>query len=245
MTEVKLENKIDLHIQKNSAIVGAIALLVMTLSAPFSYMYVLPKLIVWNDAALTISNIFENQFLFRMAVVGFIITIIADIIVAWAFYNLFASVNRRISLLTAWFRIIYSVIFAVSLTELVNVVDIINSADLSNLELAVNLQTQIMFLLKSFEISWNSGYPIFSLHLGLLGWLLFKSKYFPKILGMLVGLAGLGYMIDSIGKIMSSSYNANVAMFTFAGEPLLIFFLFWMGFRGFKKGHHFPAKEVK
>jgi hypothetical protein len=44
-------------------------------------------------------------------------------------------------------------------------------------------------------------------------------------------IAGLGYLIDSFGKLLSPTYDANIALFTFIGEVLLIFWLFFKGVR--------------
>jgi hypothetical protein len=44
-------------------------------------------------------------------------------------------------------------------------------------------------------------------------------------------IAGLGYLTDSFGKLLSANYNANIAMFTFIGEVLLVFWLFIKGAR--------------
>ena len=58
-----------------------------------------------------------------------------------------------------------------------------------------------------------------------------KSNYIPRILGPLLMVASLGYLIDSFGGFLSSNYNANVAIFTFAGEVLLMGWLLWRGTR--------------
>jgi hypothetical protein len=64
-----------------------------------------------------------------------------------------------------------------------------------------------------------------------LGYLVFKSGYIPRALGILVMVASLGYLIDSFGAILSAGYNANVAQFTFVGEVLLMVWLLWKGVR--------------
>ena len=63
---------------------------------------------------------------------------------------------------------------------------------------------------------------------------MFISKYIPKYLGVLIFIAGCGYIIDGIGKIMFTDYNLQIAMFTFFGEVILIFWLLWKGIKGFK-----------
>ena len=66
----------------------------------------------------------------------------------------------------------------------------------------------------------------------MLGYLVFKSGYIPRALGILVMIASLGYLIDSFGGVLSAGYNANnVTQFTFVGEVLLMGWLLWKGVR--------------
>jgi hypothetical protein len=75
------------------------------------------------------------------------------------------------------------------------------------------------------------------LHLLLLGYLVFKSGYAPKwlgiVLGILLAFAGLGYLADSFGTFLNPNYNISIAQFAFIGEVLLIFWLLWKGIKGF------------
>jgi len=79
------------------------------------------------------------------------------------------------------------------------------------------------------------GLILFGFHLLVLGYLVFKSGYVPKWLGVFLVLAGVGYIVDGFGKTLSPDYNLNIAQFTFVGEVLLIFWLLWRGFKGFEK----------
>ncbi|MDZ7693852.1 MAG: DUF4386 family protein [Balneolaceae bacterium] len=67
------------------------------------------------------------------------------------------------------------------------------------------------------------------IHLFLLGFLVFKSG--PKMFGVLVVLAGLGYFVDSFGKMLLPGYQLTIGLYTFAGEILLIFWLLWIGIK--------------
>ena len=59
----------------------------------------------------------------------------------------------------------------------------------------------------SFANGWNLALAIFGLHLVGLGALLFRSVDFPRFLGALVILAGIGYLADSFGKILLPGYS--------------------------------------
>jgi len=101
-----------------------------------------------------------------------------------------------------------------------------------------------MMQLSAFQSGWNSGLILFGLHLMILGYLVFKSVYFPKFLGVLVAIAGLGYLIDSLGKILIPDYKLTIAMTTFIGEVLLIFWLLWKGIKGFGKEIYSSDNEM-
>ena len=72
---------------------------------------------------------------------------------------------------------------------------------------------------------------VFRLYLVLLGYLAFRSGYVPRLLGVLLVIAGGGYLIDSIAGLLSPSYTASVSSFTFIGEAL---FMLWLLLKGRK-----------
>jgi hypothetical protein len=83
----------------------------------------------------------------------------------------------------------------------------------------------------SFDTGWHLALGIFGLHLVGLGALLFRFTA-PRLLAVLVVLAGIGYLTDSLGTIFVPGYALTISTFTFVGEALLIFWLFWRLARG-------------
>ena len=90
---------------------------------------------------------------------------------------------------------------------------------------ASQLHAHVMTSLTSFYDGWEIGLAVFGLHLITLGYLFLKSGYIPKLVSILVIIAGLGYMLDSFGNIVIPQYAVSVATYTFVGEVLLIFWL--------------------
>ena len=216
---------------RQAAIVAGIGLLLMAILAPFAEFFVRQSLIVPGDAATTAKNIMADTFLFRIAICIYLIVAILDVVVAWALYVFLKPANISLSLLTAWFRVVYAGILAVVLVNFVIALQLLSGANYLSAFGTDQVYAQAMLFLDAFSDGWNIGLAIFGLHLLLLGFLVFKSNYMPKFLGVLVMIAGLGYLIDSLGKLLSPTYDANIAMFTFIGEVLLIFWLFFKGAR--------------
>ena len=79
---------------------------------------------------------------------------------------------------------------------------------------------------------WRISLGIFGLHLIILGMVGFKLSNFHSILAFLLFLAGLGYVVDSIGPFVKDDYALNVAAYVFFGELLLMFWLFFRAWQG-------------
>jgi hypothetical protein len=216
---------------RTAAIVAGLGLLLMSILAPIVQFNVFQSLVVPGDGKTTTDNILASIGIFRIGIVSFLIVAILDIIVAWALYILLKPANQSLSLLAAWFRVVYSAIFAVALVNLLSVLQLLPGAGISGFETA----SQVMLSLGAFQSGWDMGLVIFGLHLVVLGFLAFKSGYIPKWLGILLVIAGLGYMVDSIGKFLLPGYNVTISLYTFIGEPLFMIWLFWKGIKGFDK----------
>lgn len=215
----------------NSALIAGIGLLLMAIIAPVANFAIIQKLYVIDDAAQTFNNISSSTGLFRTGITLFLLVALLDIIVAWALYIFLRPVNKYLSLLTAWLRIVYATILLVALISLINVFILMGRADYLSGFSSTQLNSQVMLSLDLFNRGWEFGLIIFGFHLLLLGYLFFKAAYMKKILGVLIILAALGYLVDGLGKLLSAHYSFGIGMFTFVGEIVLIF---WLLIRGRK-----------
>ena len=131
--EMLISNKIIDTTNKTSlrtaALIAGLALLIMVITAPFAELFVFPRLIVPQNAAETAQNILANQTLFRAAIFGYLITFICDLVAAWALYVFLKPVNENLSLLTAWCRLVYTLVAIVAFLNLVTVVRLLNSSN--------------------------------------------------------------------------------------------------------------------
>ena len=215
------------------ALVAGLGLLLMALLAPFAKFGVLQNLVVPADAAATVENITASEGLFRIGIAAFLIVIMLDIMIAWALYVLLSPVNRTLALLTAWLRLAFAAVFAYAVVNLLDVAQLVGSAEQSALQ-GAQLQAQVMSSIASFDNGWTGiALAIFGLHLFGLGYLLFRSAHSPRILGVLVAIAGGGYLFDSFGTILIPDYALSIGAFTFVGEALLIVWLIWRAIKGF------------
>lgn len=188
-------------------------LLLMALLALFANFFVIESFIIPGDAAATVTNLTDNELLFRLAIASFVMVLVLDVIISWALYILLRRVNKSFALLAALFRLTYTAIFTAAIFNFVSVLELINEASYLMLLETNQLHAQVMLLIDAFRNGWLIGLVFFGVHLLLIGYLVFKSGFMPKLLGILVILAGLGYLIDSFAKIILSNYSDFETMF--------------------------------
>ena len=220
-------NKISL---RNAAIVSGVALLVMVGTALFSEMYAYPKLIFPGDLNKTIYSLSNQKWLFVACIFGYLITFILDIVVAWGLYILLKPVHAELSLLASWFRIIYSIIAFIAVLNLVGVYRMLHYSFIFDVA-KESFNFQVTQYLNGFKFEWYFAIFFFSLHLILLGILIIKSSYIPKILGILLIITGLGYSLTTLKPFLFPNTNIDFASFTFYGE---LVFMIWLLIRGWK-----------
>ena len=218
---------------KTSAIVAGFGLLVMAIIAPVANFQLLQGLIIPGNASETLKNIMDFENRFRLAIMFNLVVAILDIVVAWALYIFLKPVNKSLSLLAAWFRIIYAALFIAALFNLVTVVQLVNGTGFGSVPETGQLESRVMLLIDNYFAGWDFALIVFGFHLMLIGYLTLKAGYMKKILGILLIIASLGYLVDGIGKVLSPAYPIEIALYTFIGEVVLIF---WLLIKGWKTG---------
>ena len=218
--------------RRRVALTAGIGLLLMAVLAPLAHFGVLQNLVVSGDAPTTVGNIVADDGLFRLAIATLLVVTFLDIVVAWALYVLLKPVNGTLAVLVGWLRLAAPAVFAVALANLLDVANLLGSAELSAPS-PDQLGAQVMASVASFGNGWDMSLAIFGLHLVGLGYLLFKSVDFPRFLGVLVVVAGAGYLADTFARILVSDFEFRISLFTFVGEALLIFWLLWRAMKGF------------
>lgn len=232
MTSNTITNQINETSVRKAALIAGFGLVIIVITAIFAEFYVFPKLIVNGDAAETTANIIANKKLFLTGLFSYLIALIGDLVVAWALYVFLKPVNKTVSLLAGWFRLVYTIIALIALLNLLTVWHLVSGAEYLNVFETDHLHAQIMLAIKVFGDEWAFGFVFFGMHLGLLGYLVLKSVYVPKILGILLILAGVGYLIEyNLKPLLFPDYNTGYLMITFFGE---LAFMVWLLIRGWK-----------
>ena len=215
----------------NAAIIAGIGLLLMTIFYLMADIFIFQKLIVTGDALTTANNIKASETLFRIGICFILIVLICDVVVAWALYIFLKQVNESLSLLMAWFRLVYAAMLGIALLNLVIVLLLLSGTNYLAIFETDQLNSQVLLFLNAFYDVWAIGLIIFGFHLTILGYLVFKSEYIPRYLGVLLMVAGLSYFIDVFGNLLFPNLNLAISMIFGWGE---LIFMFWLLIKGAK-----------
>lgn len=191
---------------RRAAVIAGTGYLAIFVLAIFANFFVRNALIDPSDATATFSNIAESESLFRLGMVAFLLVFIIDVIVAWALYTVFKPVNREISMLAAWFRLVYTAMLGMSLVFLFTAARIVSGMGYLSAVDPKQAETPVMLLLDAFNYGWLIGLACFGVHLLLLGYLLIASGSAPKALGIVLGMAGAAYLLDTLANMLLSNY---------------------------------------
>jgi len=206
-------------------------------------------LIVRGDAASTASKITASQSLFRFGIASWIVVLALDAVVAWALYIFLEPVDRHLSMLAAWFRLVFVAIAGSALVGLLSASRLLGPAGASTAFGPDQFAALAMLSLYPYEYAFNVGFVFFGLHILCLGYLILKSDYVPRLLGVLLMVASAGYLIDSFASVVSSGYADNQALFiVFVAVPALVAeysLAFWLLIKGGKgERRENPAPEA-
>jgi hypothetical protein len=209
--------------------VAGVGILLLAVLAAVVNVVVIGGLITQGDAGRTASDVLASEGLFRLGTAALVAVVILDIVVAWALMIFFGPVDQALSRLAAWFRLGYAAIFAVAIGQLIGVPRLLSDNQYLTTFSIEQRHTQALVDVKAFQDIWHVGLALFGVHLILIGYLAFKSGYVPRFLGVLLGIAGGGYLFDTFGGLVVANYSVNISAFTFIGEAALMVWLLIKG----------------
>lgn len=196
--------------QRKIAVIAGLSLLAMAISAGFGYGFVFSSLVVKENATATYNNIIHAQTLFRFGLLSWLIILVLDVVVGWSLYIFFKSINQYLSLLVAWFRLIYAAFLGVALLNFVIVLLLVSGNDYLKVFETKQLGGLVFLFINVFQGVWSLSLVIFGLHLLLLAFLVFKAKEIPKIIAILLMIAAISYLIIHISKLLFPQFQSEI-----------------------------------
>ena len=191
------------------------------------------RLVNYGDAAATAASIRAHESLFRLGFAANLFASACYVAVTLLFYELFKPVSRSISMLAAFFSLVGCAVGAFgSLFQLAPLV-VLGGAQYLGVFNVEQLQALALVLLKLGAQANNIGLVFFGCYCLLIGYLVFRSDFLPRILGVLMAIGGAGWLTNSFVSFLSPPLARSLSSWMMApgilGEAALTLWLLVMG----------------
>ena len=193
-----MRNTTSIGSQSGVSRIAGIGYLVIIAAGIISHFAIRGSLIKAEDAEATAQNIIDAETLFRLSIAGDIVMLIFDVVVGIALFMLFRSISPGLMILATSFRIVHAAVYGATLLSLFIIVTLVSGA--------AELPSADAALVQNFADVHAYGYSLalifFALSLLTIGYLVVKSGAVPRIIGVLLVFAGVGYLVDSFARVL-------------------------------------------
>ncbi|HLN98195.1 MAG TPA: DUF4386 domain-containing protein [Pyrinomonadaceae bacterium] len=205
----------------------------LTIATAMFAISVLGRLVADNDAATTATNILAHESLFRLGFAGFLIGTSCYVAVTALLYELLAPVNRSVTLLAAFFSLVGCTLWILGCIFYLAVFVALGGSQHSSAFTPEQLQALALMFLELNGLAFRVGMILFGFYCLLIGHLIFRSNFLPRILGVLVALAGMGHLVNTFASLLSPAFARLLLPYImlpgFVGELSLMLWLLVMG----------------
>jgi hypothetical protein len=196
-------------IQTYARIIGVLLLLSM-IGGGIGEAYVPSKMIVANDANATAQNIITSNALFRAGFASYLVEGVCDVALALMFYILLAPVQKHLALFTAFLGLISTALFAVA--ELFYFAPTLLLRDSPYLKSFTpdQLHTLVLLSLKAYGCCGGIFMVFYGIASLLRGYLMFRSGYVPKFVGVVLEIAGACFILRNLTYVLVPKYTSDL-----------------------------------
>jgi hypothetical protein len=218
-----------MNVQRYARVAGVL-FLISLVAGGLGEAYI-PWIIVAGDAAATVANIRNFDMLYRLGFATFMIESLCDITIVLLMYALLKPVNREVSLLAGFIGLVGTAVFAVAeLFYIAPVLIVGGSASYLSTFSPEQLNSLAMLSLKFYSYGGMITTAYYGMSWILRAYLIFRSGYLPKFLGVLMAIGGLGFLVRNFLLILAPAYASDaLLMLMFPGGLTLAIWLLVKG----------------
>jgi hypothetical protein len=220
-----MTNKERINSPKKTARVAAFVFLIIFFLGMSTELFIRPGMIVPGDAAATVKNIAASEALFRLSLASDLLRLTLLMVLPLILYKLLNPVNKSIATLMVIFALVCAPISLLNELNHFAVLLLSSGAGYLTAFKADQLNALVMFFLDLRN--YGTFIPqLFSFWVLLLGYLVFKSGFLPRILGIFLMIGGLCYTVQAVLFLLFPNFDAMIlGLFAFIEE---LFFYLWL-----------------
>jgi hypothetical protein len=186
--------------------VAGLLYLAIFLLAPFAEFAVRATLIVPGDPGATADNIAASESTFRAAFASDLVVFVLEVVQAAVLYVLFRPVSRVLALVIKFTRLAQAIILGLNLLNMFIGLQIVVGADYLTAFDPSQVEALALVFLEAQSWGYELGLVFFGLHLTVLGYLVYRSGFLPRVLGVLLVASAIGYFANSGAVFLLPEY---------------------------------------
>jgi hypothetical protein len=223
---------IENHPQRYARIWGALYLAVIVMGG-FAEGYVNSNLIVPGDVAASAQHILASPALWNLGVAADLFVVILAVPQMWIEYLFLRRVNKSVMLLSLLTGMISLAVESVSKLFLLIVMPVLNNTDYLTAFNAHQIEVLANLAIRSHNVAFNIALIFFGMSCLVSGYLIFKSGFLPKFIGLLLQLAGVCYLVACLSAMFAPALarliSPAILLPSLVGESALCLWLLVMG----------------
>jgi Domain of unknown function (DUF4386) len=212
---------------------GGVLYLIIIILGLFEEIFVRGRIIVSGDATATAANIRSFEPLWRLGIASEFVLLICGITLTLIFFLLLRPVSRSLAWLAVFFNLVSLAVEASSQLYLLGALFPLGKAEYLKAFQPKQLYAMASLSIKSHGYGFGVALIFFGCVCLILGYLIFRSGYLPKTIGVLMQIAGLSYLTDSFALILAPSFANRIfpaiLVPAFIGEASLCLWLLVKG----------------
>lgn len=206
---------------KNLARFTGITYLLMVPFGIFGILYIPNAILVSGDVAATINNIRDNTSLFHFSILASLIVQLIQIVLVLLLYKLLSHASKIAGVLMIAFIIPAVSIAMLNEVFLLGISGLVHNVAYAASFSAAQLQGLVSLLFDMHQAGVFIAQIFWGIWLFPMGYLVYRSTYIPRIIGILLMIGCFGYLSDSLLFVSNIDIGFTVSEFTFLGEVLL------------------------
>ena len=227
-----VDRKTETSPQACARIGGGLYLIIIVVGL-FGEAFVRNRLIVSGNARATAANIRSMESLWRFHIAAELFLLICAIALLLIFFNLLRPVSRDLALLAVFFNLVSIGLEAAITLNLIQALFPLGNAAYLNAFAPEQLYAMVSLSLRSHAYGFGVSLIFFGCFCLVIGYLIFRSGYFPKALGVLMQIAGLSYLTNSFALVLDPTFANRlfpaILVPAFVGEASLCIWLLAKG----------------
>lgn len=230
---------------KNLARMAGVFYLILAVAGGFSELYVRSVVTVSGDAAATADNVVAHSTLMRFGFLADLVNITFFLFVALVMYSILKPVNDKAALAMVMFNAMAVAIMSVNMLNHLGALLIATEPGYTA-GLAEESTDALVSLLLDLH---GHGYGIAQIFFGLwllpLGYLVYRSGYFPRALGIMLMIGSGGYLADVVITLLSPRLESSLSLYLAMPSGLAeVLFLTWLLIKGAVVPER-PARDLR